>query len=57
MGAGFGYFNGLGHANYVTHLQDGAYSSYVWRVTLHNGRQLLIQMTESNGRVAGFHLT
>ena len=44
------------HANYVTHLQDGAYSSYVWRVTLHNGRQLLIQMTESNGRVAGFHL-
>lgn len=44
------------HANYVTHLQDGAYSSYVWRVTLYNGRQLLMQMTKSNGKVVGFHL-
>ena len=44
------------HANYVTHLQDGAYCSYVWRVTLHNGRQLLMQMTENNRKIAGFHL-
>lgn len=44
------------HANYVAHLQDGAYSSYVWRVTLYNGRQLLMQMTITHGKVVGFHL-
>ncbi|MBU2840945.1 hypothetical protein HF670_15725 [Acidithiobacillus thiooxidans] len=43
-------------ANYVTNLNEGKYRSGIWRLTMANGQQVLIQVTFIGSKVAGFHV-
>ncbi|MFA7657026.1 hypothetical protein [Acidithiobacillus thiooxidans] len=43
-------------ANYVTTLNEGKYRSGIWRLTMANGQQVLIQITFIHHKVAGFHV-
>ncbi|MBN2680263.1 hypothetical protein HHS34_001235 [Acidithiobacillus montserratensis] len=43
-------------ANYVTTLNEGKYQSGIWRLSMANGQQVLIQITFAYNKVAGFHV-
>ncbi|MGK9451136.1 hypothetical protein ACSSZE_07725 [Acidithiobacillus caldus] len=43
-------------SEYVTDLRQGAITSYVWRLTLHDGNQILMQLSMRDKKVVGLHL-